>query len=52
VLNLDVLWGRVGTRHPKLDTVREEEGAGGVVVKLTSLLHWTLRMVQPNCVDI
>jgi hypothetical protein len=38
VLNLAVLWGRVGTRHPKLDTVREEEGAGGVVVKLTSIV--------------
>jgi hypothetical protein len=30
VLNLAVLWGRVGTRYPKLDTVREE-GVGGVV---------------------
>jgi hypothetical protein len=37
VLSLVVLWGRVGTRHPKLDTVRKEEGASGGVVKLTSI---------------
>jgi hypothetical protein len=36
-LSLVVLWGRVGTRHPKLDTVRKEKGAGGVV-KLTSIV--------------
>jgi hypothetical protein len=37
-LNLTVLWGRVGTRHSKLDTVRKEEGASGGVVKLTSII--------------
>jgi hypothetical protein len=36
-LSLAVLWGRVGTRHPKLDTMRKEEGVGGVV-KLTSIV--------------
>jgi hypothetical protein len=30
--------------------VREEESAGGVV-KLVSLSHWMLRMVQTNYVD-
>jgi hypothetical protein len=30
-LSLAVLWGHVGTRHPKLDTVRKEEGTRGVV---------------------
>jgi hypothetical protein len=37
VLGLAILWGRVGTRHLELDTMREEEGAGGVV-KLTSIV--------------
>jgi hypothetical protein len=36
-LSLAVLWGHVGTRHPKLDTVRKEEYASGVV-KLTSIV--------------
>jgi hypothetical protein len=30
--------GRVGTRHPKLDTIRKEEGVSGGVVKLTSIV--------------
>jgi hypothetical protein len=30
-LGLTVLWGSVRTRHLKLDTVREEESAGGVI---------------------
>jgi hypothetical protein len=38
MLNLAILWGRVGTRHPKLDTVRKDEGASGGVVKLTSIV--------------
>jgi hypothetical protein len=49
-LNLAVLWGRVGTRHPKLDTVRKKVR----VEELSNsrpLSHWTLMMVQPNCVD-
>jgi hypothetical protein len=37
-LHLAILWGHVGTRHPKLDTMREEESAGGGVVKLTSIV--------------
>jgi hypothetical protein len=37
-LHLAILWGRVGTRHPKLDTMREEEGVGGGVIKLTSIV--------------
>jgi hypothetical protein len=37
VLSLAILWGHAGTRHPKLDTVRKEEGAGGVV-KLMSIV--------------
>jgi hypothetical protein len=35
--NLLVLWGCVGTRHLKLDTMRKEEGASGGVVKLMSI---------------
>jgi hypothetical protein len=38
VLSLAVLWGCVGTRHSKLDTMRKEEGAGGGVVKLTYII--------------
>jgi hypothetical protein len=38
VLSLTVLWRHVGTRHPKLDTVRKEEGASGGVIKLTSIV--------------
>jgi hypothetical protein len=30
-LSLTVLWGGVGTRHLKLDTMRKKEGASGVV---------------------
>jgi hypothetical protein len=33
-----ILWGRVWTRHLKLDTVRKEEGANGGVVKLVSIV--------------
>jgi hypothetical protein len=36
--NLAVLRGSVGTRHPKLDVVREEESAGGGVIKRTSII--------------
>jgi hypothetical protein len=32
-LSLDIQRGSVGTQHPKLDTVREEESAGGGVIK-------------------
>jgi hypothetical protein len=42
-LDLAILWGRVGTRYPKLDTVREEEGAGGVI-KLTSIIARTTKL--------
>jgi hypothetical protein len=38
VPSLIILWGRVGPRHPQLDIVRKEEGASGVVVKLTSIV--------------
>jgi hypothetical protein len=37
-LSLAVLRESVGTRHPKLDVVREEESAGGGVIKLTSII--------------
>jgi hypothetical protein len=37
-LGLAVLWGSVGTQHTKLDVVREEESAGGGVIKLTSII--------------
>jgi hypothetical protein len=37
-MNHAILWGRVETRHPKMDTVRKEEGASGGVVKLTSIV--------------
>jgi hypothetical protein len=37
-LDLAILWGSVGTRHPKLDTVREEESVGGGVIKLMSII--------------
>jgi hypothetical protein len=33
-----ILWGRVRTRHPELCAVRQEEDAGGRVVKLTSVV--------------
>jgi hypothetical protein len=33
--NFTILWGRVRTRHPELCAVRQEEDAGGRVVKLT-----------------
>jgi hypothetical protein len=36
-LGLTVLWGSVGTQHLKLDIVREEETAGGVI-KLASII--------------
>jgi hypothetical protein len=36
-LSLVILWGSVGTRHPELDAVREEESAGGVI-KLASII--------------
>jgi hypothetical protein len=37
-LCLAALWGSVGTRHLKLATVREEESAGGEVIKITSII--------------
>jgi hypothetical protein len=37
-LGLAVLRGCVGTRYPKLDATREEESAGGGVIKLTSII--------------
>jgi hypothetical protein len=37
-LDLVVLWGSIGIRHPKLDAVREEESAGVVVIKLMSII--------------
>jgi hypothetical protein len=33
-----ILWGRVRTRHSELCAVRQEEDAGGRVVKLTSVV--------------
>jgi hypothetical protein len=37
-LDLVVLRESVGTRHLKLDAVREEENAGGGVIKLASII--------------
>jgi hypothetical protein len=37
-LDLAVLRGSVGIRHPKLDVVREEESAVGGVMKFTSII--------------
>jgi hypothetical protein len=37
-LGLAVLRGSVGTRHPKLDVVKEEERVGGGVIKLASII--------------
>ena len=37
-LDLAVLGGGVGTRHPELDTVRKEEGAGRGVIELPSII--------------
>jgi hypothetical protein len=36
-LDLAILWESVGTRHPKLDAMREEESAGRII-KLTSII--------------
>jgi hypothetical protein len=33
-----ILWGRVRTRHPKMCAVRQEEEAGGRVIKLTPVV--------------
>jgi hypothetical protein len=38
VLGLAILRGSVGTRHPKLGAAREEESAGGGVIKLASII--------------
>jgi hypothetical protein len=37
-LSLNVLWGSVGTRYPKLDAMRGEESAGGGVIKFVSII--------------
>jgi hypothetical protein len=37
-LGIAVLRGSLGTRHPKLDAVREEESVGGGVIKLASII--------------
>jgi hypothetical protein len=36
--NFTILWGRVRTRYPELCAIRQEEDAGGRVVKLTSVV--------------
>ena len=36
--NTAILWGCVGARHSKGDTMGEEERAGGGVVELTSII--------------
>jgi hypothetical protein len=36
--NFTILWGRVRTRHSELCAIRQEEDAGGRVVKLTSIV--------------
>jgi hypothetical protein len=37
-LSLAILRGGIQTRHAQLDTVREEEGTGGEVIKLTTIV--------------
>jgi hypothetical protein len=37
-LNLAILRGGVGARHPELDAMGEEEGAGGGVIELASII--------------
>jgi hypothetical protein len=37
-LGLVILWGSVGTQHPKLNVVRDEESVGGGVIKLVSII--------------
>jgi hypothetical protein len=37
-LGLDVLAGGVGTQHLELNTVREEESAGGGVIKILAIV--------------
>jgi hypothetical protein len=32
------MWGRVGARHPQLGVFGQEEGPGGRVIKLTSVV--------------
>jgi hypothetical protein len=36
--NFTILWGRVRTRHPELCAIRQEEDAGGRVIKPTSIV--------------
>jgi hypothetical protein len=38
MLGFTILWGCVGARHPQLDAFGQEEGPGGRVVKLTSVV--------------
>ena len=38
-LSLAVLWRDIRTRHAQLNTPREEERAGGVVIELTRRCH-------------
>jgi hypothetical protein len=37
-LGLAILRGSVGTRHPKLNAMREEESARGGLIKLASII--------------
>jgi hypothetical protein len=38
MLDFTILWGRIGARHPQLGAFGQEEGLGGRVVKLTSII--------------
>jgi hypothetical protein len=37
-LGLAILWGCVGTRYLKLDTIREDDSVGGGVTKLMAIV--------------
>jgi hypothetical protein len=52
VLDLTVLWESVETRHPKLDVVREEESAGGGVIKHASIITLDALDGAANCVGM
>jgi hypothetical protein len=49
--SLTILGRGIWARHAQLNTVREKEGAGGGVIKLTTIVTLDGLMVRPNYVD-